>query len=100
MKRLTPRSRLSRLLLIAAVAVAAGINALALDLKFHGLAWKVFYDTTGEDSPAKQIYGFVQFLGNFPRRQPVTTASVALVDWSLEGKLKPFGVNTFLEQEA
>src|SRR5437588_2617366 len=91
MKRFTQR----RLVLIIAAIVLAGLVALALDLRFHGLIWRVLYNTTGEESPAQQLYGFMQYLGNFTRRQPITGS-----DPVKPQNLNPLGVNTFLEQEA
>lgn len=69
--------------------------ALALDLTAHGLIWRGLYSVTGEEVPAKQLYGFVEYLGNFTRRQPVTATDVPIryVD------VNPLGVNTFLEDE-
>jgi polysaccharide biosynthesis protein PslG len=91
MRRLTrPRH-----FLIIVVIVLAGLVALALDLHFHGLAWRILYSTTGEESPVGQMYGFLQYLGNFTRRQPITGSSPPKPD-----QLNPLGVNTFLEQEA
>jgi hypothetical protein len=74
--------------------IVAGI-ALALDLRFHGLAWRVMYSVTGEESPVGQISGFVYYLGNLTRRQPVTNIDSTFKRF--DGN--PLGVNTFLEQE-
>ncbi len=85
-----------RLYLIVAFGLVAALSiALLLDLRFHGLAWRMLYSVTGEEAPAKQIYGFLQYLGNWTRRQPVTATSDPVQRF--EGN--PLGVNTFLEQE-
>jgi hypothetical protein len=86
----------TRALAIFVLILTLGIG-LALDLHFHGLIWQMFYATTGEESPVKQMYGFVSYLGNLTRRQPVT-----VTDTPFSPDLKPdnlFGVNTFLEEE-
>jgi hypothetical protein len=88
-------SRKRRLLILCVVAIALLVGLL-LDLRFHGLAWRLFYSVTGEEAPAKQVYGFLNYLGNWTRRQPVTASSTSVPRF--EGN--PVGVNTFLEQEA
>jgi polysaccharide biosynthesis protein PslG len=89
--RLSGRLRLAIILFV----LAALLLGLLLDLRFHGLAWRLLYSVTGEEAPAKQIYGFIQYLGNWTRRQPVTATSASFKRF--EGN--PRGVNTFLEQE-
>lgn len=79
---------------LVALVIVAGIG-LALDLRSHGLIWKVFYNTTGEENPLKQVYGFVGYLGNLTRRQPVTNADTP-TDYPVQNHV---GVNTFLEEE-
>ncbi len=69
--------------------------ALALDMSAHGLIWRGLYNTTGEEAPLKQLYGFVEYLGNFTRRQPVTATDVPI----RYPQANPLGVNTFLEDE-
>jgi polysaccharide biosynthesis protein PslG len=86
--------RRHRILITLGVA-AALLVALLLDLRFHGLAWRFLYSVTGEESLAQQVYGFVHYLGNWTRRQPVTATSEQA--FRVEGNLR--GVNTFLEQE-
>src|SRR5439155_24264684 len=80
------------ILIVVLVALAIG---LLLDLRFHGLAWRALYSVTGEENPAQQIYGFIHYLGNWTRRQPMTATSASFKRF--EGN--PRGVNTFLEQE-
>jgi hypothetical protein len=83
------------------IGIAVGALALvllvglALDLHFHGLAWRIFYATTGEESPVGQVYGFLNYLGNATRRQPVTHTSVPIAHTDVN----PLGVNTSLELE-
>jgi hypothetical protein len=89
-KRKTVRT-LSTLVAIALVLVVA----LALDLRFKGLGWQLLYQTTGEEEPVKQLYGFVGYLGNLTRRQPVT----ATVTPTLHPVTNPLGINTFLDLE-
>jgi polysaccharide biosynthesis protein PslG len=84
----------NRLLLALVIVIAASV-ALALDLRFHGLAWRVMYSVTGEESPIGQLSGFVYYLGNLTRRQPVADVDTGFKRF--EGN--PLGVNTFLEQE-
>ncbi|MBX3063360.1 MAG: cellulase family glycosylhydrolase [Anaerolineae bacterium] len=83
------------ILIFTGILILALIVGLALDLRFKGLAWRVFYATTGEEEPFKQLYAFVGYLGNLTRRQPVTTSSTPIsitVD-------NPLGINTFLDLE-
>jgi hypothetical protein len=94
MKNITRLSKF-RLLIPCVIAIAL-FGGLLLDLHFRGLAWRVFYSVTGEEAPAKQVYGFLNYLGNWTRRQPVTASSTSVPRF--EGN--PVGVNTFLEQEA
>src|SRR5258708_35575013 len=91
------RSETRRQIMLIAVAVIALILVigLALDLRFHGLAWRVFYSVTGEETPANQLYGFVQYLGNLTRRQPVTASDVPVKYTDIN----PVGVTTYLDQE-
>jgi hypothetical protein len=39
------------------------MTAASTNLHFHGLAWQFLYNTTGEETPAGQINGFIQYLG-------------------------------------
>ena len=87
----------ARIGIIGVLALAFFVGLL-LDLRFHGVAWRVFYGVTGEESPAKQLYGFVQYLGNWTRRQPDTTVLVAQPG-IVSAHGNPHGVNTFLDQE-
>src|SRR5579859_5860155 len=80
---------------VVGVIVLLLVIGLALDLHFHGLAWRFLYNTTGEEAPANQLFGFVQYLGNLTRRQPVLMTD-AKVNYT---NVNPVGVNTFLDQE-
>jgi polysaccharide biosynthesis protein PslG len=85
-----------RLYFLVVIGVAVGLFfALLLDLRFHGLAWRGLYSITGEEAPAKQLYGVLGYLGNWTRRQPVTATNDPVPRF--DGN--PLGVNTFLEQE-
>ncbi len=87
-----------------AIAVILGAVLLALliglllDLRSHGLVWKLLYNVTGEEAPAQQLYGFLHYVGNWTRRQPVTDSgtTIPLAGSDLGNHL---GVNTFLDQE-
>lgn len=57
--------------------------------------WRALYEVTGEESLVGQLYGFVSYLGNTTRRQPVTDSDVPL-QFTVEN---PVGVNSFLELE-
>src|SRR5512146_1783476 len=83
---------------IVVVLAAALLIGLLLDLRFHGVAWRLFYSVTGEESPAKQLYGFVQYLGNWTRRQPDTAAPMAQPG-IVSAHGNAHGVNTFFDQE-
>jgi hypothetical protein len=61
-------------LLIVLVALA---GLLALDLANQGLAWRVFWNLTGEEAPLAQVRGMVEWVGNFTRAQPRTAPLVA-----------------------
>lgn len=78
----------------AALVVGLAVGLL-LDLRFKGLAWQVFYHTTGEEDPIKQVYGFVGYLGNGLRRQPTLGAGTP----TLHPVENPLGINTFLDLE-
>jgi hypothetical protein len=84
-----------RALIIAGLVMLVLVVALALDLRFKGLAWRVFYATTGEEEPFKQVYAFVGYLGNLTRRQPVT-ANDQITQYPVPN---PLGINTFLDLE-
>src|SRR5258708_11434779 len=83
-----------KLHIMAAVIVLLFVG-LARDLKFHGLAWRLFYSVTGEEAPANQLYGFVHYLGNLTRRQPVVSTTLP-INYS---SVNPLGMNTFLDLE-
>ncbi len=69
--------------------------SLAWDLSQRGAVWRALWNLTGEEQPIAQVRGFVEYLGNFTRRQPQldTSARPALAD------VNPYGINTFLQQE-
>lgn len=81
------------IILIVVLAVFSGL--LALDLANQGLAWRVFWNLTGEETPLAQMRGMVEWAGNFTRTQPVTKPMVP-IDHTYEN---PYGINVFLEQE-
>src|SRR5258708_34982545 len=83
-----------KLQIMAAVIVLLFVG-LALDLKFHGLAWRLFYSVTGEEAPANQLYGFVLYLANPPRAHPVVPTTLP-INYS---SVNPLGMNTFLDLE-
>lgn len=91
------RKRVS-LKIVGAVLIVIGLvlaGGLALDLHAHGLIWRALYDVTGEEQPLRQLYGFLNYLGNLTRRLPVAetgTPTKYPVD-------NPIGVNTFLSLE-
>jgi polysaccharide biosynthesis protein PslG len=87
--------RIPRTMLVIGIVALVLVIGLALDLRFHGLAWRVFYATTGEEGPVGQVYGFLNYLGNLTRRQPVTSTSAPIAHTDVN----PLGVNTFLELE-
>ena len=85
MRKITP-------LLVILIALAA---LLALDLANRGLVWQVFWSLTGEENPAAQVRGMVEWAGNFTRPQPTTAPLVPIQHTDVN----PFGINTFLEDE-
>ncbi len=93
-QRFIPRLR-SRVTLVVVIILIALLVGLLLDLRFHGLAWRLFYSVTGEETPVGQLYGFMEYLGNWTRRQPVTASNVPVQP----ATTNPLGVNTTLEQE-
>ncbi|HLY27556.1 MAG TPA: hypothetical protein VKQ72_14525, partial [Aggregatilineales bacterium] len=93
MKRLHLSAR-NRVMIVVGIVLVMAV-ALALDLHFHGLAWNVFYLTTGEETPLGQIAGFIQYVGNVTRRQPIVNGSSS-PDWTADTGGNSFGVNTFL----
>src|SRR5258707_5148803 len=88
-------------LIAAILIVLALLVGLVLDLRFHGLTWRVFYSVTGEENPAGQLNGFIQYLGNLTRRQPVLSGPAGKPPtWDQYTGGNPVGVNTFLDLEA
>ncbi len=83
-----------RLAGIIGLAVVLGIG-LAADLSARGLVWQALWSVTGEESPAGQIRGFFEYLGNFTRRLPDTRPEVV----PALARVNPYGINTFLQQE-
>jgi hypothetical protein len=53
------------------------------------------WSLTGEEAPAAQLRGMVEWLGNFTRVQPRTEPDAQLQ----HVEVNPYGINTFLEQE-
>jgi hypothetical protein len=88
------RRRLT-LLLTAAILVIVFAALLALDLSQRGLAWRIFYDLTGEEAPLAQARGLVEWAGNLTRPQPNTDANIPIS----HAGVNPLGINTFLQQE-
>lgn len=88
------RFKRSRLIAGAVIILVVMIIALLADLRFHGLAWRVFYAFTGEEAPIGQLNGMVQVAGNLTRQLPAVSSNPA-------GETLPNmnGVNTFLEDE-
>ena len=80
---------------IGLVIAAVLTLGLALDLANQGLAWRIFWNLTGEETPLAQLQGMVEWAGNFIRAQP-RTAPMVPIDHTYEN---PYGVNVFLEQE-
>src|SRR5215813_7289616 len=94
-RRLTLSKCSRRIAAVLVVIALIAIVALTLDLRFHGLAWRVMYSVTGEEAPFNQLYGFLGYLGNLTRPQPVTASEIAVSP----APASPFGVNTFLQLE-
>ncbi len=90
----TPRRRWRWLAALLTLLILAG--ALLLDLRFRGLAWQFFWSQTGEESIVGQLRGMVELGGNLIRVQPQVDV-YAPID---HADVIPFGINTFLEQEA
>lgn len=82
---------------IAALCVVFVIllGLFALDLANQGLAWRMMYSLTGEESAIAQVRGMVELGGNLTRAplQLATDAPIRHVE------MQPYGINTFLEQE-
>lgn len=85
---------LRRLMIALAVIVLLTVG-LALDLANRGLAWRVFWSLTGEETPLAQVRGMVEWAGNF-LRPPLQTAPDAPIS---NTDVSPYGINTFLQQE-
>src|SRR5260221_9269807 len=82
-------------LIAAILIVLALLVGLVLDLRFHGLTWRVFYSVTGEENPAGQLNGFIQYLGNLTRRQPVLSGPAEKPPtWDQYTGCNPIGVKT------
>ncbi len=86
---------LIRVGLIAAGVIALFSVLLALDLANRGLAWRVMWSLTGEETPLGQAQGMIEWAGNITRAQPRTDPYAAIQHVGMN----PYGVNTFLEQE-
>lgn len=85
------RRQIGLALIIAVLAVLLG-----LDLANRGLAWGVLYNLTGEEAPLAQVRGLIELGGNLLRQPPRLDPYVPIDHVGVN----PFGVNTFLEQEA
>ncbi len=68
---------------------------LGFDLANRGLAWRVFWEATGEEAPLAQMRGMVELAGNTLRVQPQTAPLTPIQHTDVN----PFGVNTFLQLE-
>ncbi len=96
-RQTTPKRAPSRRAVALAAAFAALVFAalLLLDLTNRGLAWRLFWSLTGEETPVAQLRGMVEWLGNVTRVQPDTAPHVPIQHTGIN----PYGINTFLEQE-
>ncbi len=90
-RRRFPTRRLAGLLLAVAVL---GI-LLALDLRGQGAAWQLLWNITGEEEPAGQVRGLLEWAGDAFRPQPQTDR-LTPIDHTYE---QPYGINTFLHLE-
>jgi hypothetical protein len=88
-------SRFLRRSLIGVAAVLLLSALLMLDLANRGLAWRVFWSLTGEETLAAQIRGMVEWVGTQLRSQPNTAPLTPMAHTDVN----PFGVNTFLQLE-
>jgi hypothetical protein len=82
------------LLLVPIVLIIFGV-LLALDLANRGLAWRIFWNLTGEENPPAQILGMATWAMNITRAQPRTEPMVP-IDHTYEN---PYGINVFLQEE-
>jgi len=82
------------LLLVPIVPIIFGV-LLALDLYNRGLAWRIFWNLTGEENPPAQLLGMATWAMNFTRTQPRTEPMVP-IDHTYEN---PYGINVFLQEE-
>lgn len=96
-QHVTHRRKPSKWALLGAAAVVMIVfsGLLALDLTNRGLAWRIFWSLTGEETTVAQIRGMVEWLGNATRVQPNTAPTVPVNDVGVN----PYGINTFLQQE-
>jgi hypothetical protein len=90
-----PPRRLPRWPFVAGVFLILFAVLLALDLSNRGLAWRTFWQLTGEETPAGQLRGMVEWAGRWLRPQP-NTQPMALIAHT---GMNPYGINTFLQQE-
>jgi polysaccharide biosynthesis protein PslG len=82
------------LVFLGGVALLLGLG-LALDLRAHGLVWRFFWSQTGEESPAGQIRGMIELMGNLIR-PPLNTEPLTPIQHTDD---IPYSVNTFLQKE-
>ena len=92
--RNTRQPRLRRAFLLAVLLLILSL-LLGLDLHNRGLAWRIFWSQTGEESALGQLRGALELTGNLIRH-PLETDPLAPIDHKAD---IPYGINTFLEQE-
>src|SRR5690606_11161574 len=95
MNRQTKFTRRRDFLIVVVVVAILFAALLSLDHANHGLAWQTMWSLTGEETPAGQLRGMVEWTGNFTRAQPQTAPLVPIQHTGVN----PYGINTFLEQE-
>ena len=79
---------------LGVVALVLGIG-LVLDLRAHGLVWRFFWSQTGEETPAGQMRGMVELMGNLIR-VPLNTEPLTPIQHTADN---PYSINTFLQKE-
>jgi polysaccharide biosynthesis protein PslG len=93
MPRMNKTLRNSAIFLVVIGVLGA---ALALDLTNRGLFWQFAWSRTGEEAPLAQVRGLVEWSVGLTRPQPRTQPMTAIQ----HSNVNPYGINTFLEQEA
>lgn len=79
---------------LGVLALVLGVG-LVLDLRMHGLVWRFFWSQTGEESPAGQIRGMIELMGNLIR-PPLNTEPLTPIQHADD---IPYSINTFLQKE-